>query len=330
MKNSNDKEKVSIIVPIYNVEKYLADCVESVLTQSFSDYELILVDDGSPDNCPRICDDYAARDNRVRVIHKENGGLSAARNTGIQSAKGEYIVFLDGDDCLYENVLESVNSCIEKYDAPETILGNVYYWDGNNERLIVDNRKYVDQQETRSLSELNELYAADLAMLPWSACQSIYKRDFLIQNDLAFTEKLVGAEDVEFYLRAMKCVTIYRLTDIPFIKYRAHREGSIISTPNFASVYGQLRVFSQAYENAWNSLMRKYFANWYTNIVILVNRIENPEGREHCYAFMEEHKSILRHTSKNAKYIAAKMVWRIFGVRRGSDVLLTIKKIFKI
>lgn len=252
--------RFSIVVPIYNVEKYLKDCIDSVLVQSYSDYELILVDDGSPDNCPRICDDYAYKDSRIRVIHKENGGLSAARNTGIQYANGEYIVFLDGDDCLYENALQEVNSCIEKYDSPEMIIGNVYYWDGVSERLVVDNRKYVNLQDTMSISELNQRYAADQAMLPWAAYQSVCKKSFLMRNGLTYTEKLIGAEDLDFYLRAIKCATTYRLTDIPFVRYRAHRAGSIANTPSFGSVYGRLRVFAQAYENASDfgnvSLMR--------------------------------------------------------------------------
>ena len=90
----------SVIVPIYNIEKYIRKCIDSVLAQSFTDYELILVDDGSPDNCPAICDEYAAKDNCIRVVHKENGGVSKARNVGIDCAQGEYLSFIDGDDIV--------------------------------------------------------------------------------------------------------------------------------------------------------------------------------------------------------------------------------------
>ena len=90
--------KYSVIVPIYKVEKYLPQCIESVLRQTFTDFELILVDDGSPDNCGAVCKKYEASDKRVRVITRENGGLSAARNSGIAAANGEYIIFLDSDD----------------------------------------------------------------------------------------------------------------------------------------------------------------------------------------------------------------------------------------
>ena len=93
-----ENPKVSILVPIYNVEKYLPRCIESVLSQDFRDYELILVDDGSPDQCPQICDEYAKKDSRIKVVHKQNGGLVSARLAGFMEARGEYLVFLDSDD----------------------------------------------------------------------------------------------------------------------------------------------------------------------------------------------------------------------------------------
>ena len=102
----------SVIVPIYKIEKYLKRCIESVLNQSFDDFELILVDDGSPDNCPTICDEYAKMDARVKVIHKENGGLVSARQAGIRLASGDYIFNLDGDDSICADALESAYQII--------------------------------------------------------------------------------------------------------------------------------------------------------------------------------------------------------------------------
>ena len=107
----------SVIVPIYNIEKYLRKCIDSVLAQSFTDYELILVDDGSPDNCPAICDEYAKSNPKIKVIHKENGGLVSARQAGIKLAKGDYIFNLDGDDALMPDALESAYVIINKTGA---------------------------------------------------------------------------------------------------------------------------------------------------------------------------------------------------------------------
>ena len=95
--------RFSVIVPIYKVEKYLYECIDSVINQTFRNIEIILVDDGSPDGCPQICDAYAQKDNRITVIHKQNGGLSSARNAGLQAAKGDYVIFLDSDDYYCRN-----------------------------------------------------------------------------------------------------------------------------------------------------------------------------------------------------------------------------------
>lgn len=115
--------KISVIVPVYKVEKYLDRCVRSVLAQTFRDFELILVDDGSPDSCPQMCDDWAKKDSRIRVIHQNNQGLSAARNTGIRAASGEYINFIDSDDWVSATMLSDLYRLLIKYDADISVCG---------------------------------------------------------------------------------------------------------------------------------------------------------------------------------------------------------------
>ena len=114
--------KFSVIVPIYKVEKYVRKCIESILNQTFSDFELILVDDGSPDNCPAICDEYAMADKRIKVIHKKNGGLVSARNSGVIRATGEYICYVDGDDWIKKDLLETVYEKGIKDKNPDMII----------------------------------------------------------------------------------------------------------------------------------------------------------------------------------------------------------------
>lgn len=114
---------ISVIVPIYNVAEYLPKCIESVINQSYKNLEIILVDDGSPDRCPEICDEYAKKDKRIKAIHKKNGGLSDARNAGLEIAKGEYISFIDSDDYINEHMYEDMLSAIENADADLCICG---------------------------------------------------------------------------------------------------------------------------------------------------------------------------------------------------------------
>lgn len=124
--------EISIIVPVYNVEKYLDKCVNSILNQTFQDFELILVDDGSPDNCGEMCDDYAARDKRVTVIHQVNGGLSAARNAGIEIAKGRYLGFVDSDDYIAEDMYELLYNNLKNEDADLATVGFLDVYAGKN------------------------------------------------------------------------------------------------------------------------------------------------------------------------------------------------------
>jgi len=126
MENCMDHSSlVTIIVPVYNVELYLRECIDSLLTQTYKDLEIILVNDGSPDNCPSICEEYARLDKRVKTIHKENGGLSDARNVGLQNATGQYISFVDSDDVVHPKFIETLY--IDLHKEPDLSLSMVYY-----------------------------------------------------------------------------------------------------------------------------------------------------------------------------------------------------------
>ncbi|RHR28695.1 glycosyltransferase family 2 protein [Clostridium sp. AF19-22AC] len=122
-------KKVSIVIPIYNVEKYIRECLDSVINQTYKDLEIILVDDGSPDQCPEICDEYATNDSRIRVIHKKNGGLSDARNAGIKSATGDYLMFVDSDDFIQDDMVEALLSACVEYNAQVAACGRYIYSD---------------------------------------------------------------------------------------------------------------------------------------------------------------------------------------------------------
>ena len=112
-----DGSKISVIVPVYEVEPYLRKCLDSVVNQTYQNLEIILVDDGSPDKCPAICDEYAARDERIQVIHKENGGVASARNAGLERVTGDYIGWVDSDDWIETDMFEYLLENAEKFGA---------------------------------------------------------------------------------------------------------------------------------------------------------------------------------------------------------------------
>lgn len=169
---------VSIIVPIYKVEPYLRHCLNSIVNQTYTNLEIILVDDGSPDNCPQICDEYAARDNRIVVIHKENGGLSDARNAGLDIAKGDFIYFLDSDDYLGEDIISCLYEHIQAKDNVAIAIGYFTSVYGNESKpyrkeWIFDKPRYIESTDfvNRMLMEKSN----------FAATAKLYKRD-LFEN----------------------------------------------------------------------------------------------------------------------------------------------------
>ena len=126
-------DKITVIIPVYNVEKYLDKCVQSVMNQTYTNLEIILVDDGSPDNCPKMCDDFAKGDSRIRVIHKQNGGLSDARNAGIDIATGEYLMFVDSDDYIAPTMVEKLYTALKTANADISICNFFYVGESNGD-----------------------------------------------------------------------------------------------------------------------------------------------------------------------------------------------------
>ena len=133
-------DKISVIVPVYKVEQYLRKCVDSIIKQTYSNLEIILIDDGSPDNCPIICDEYAMKDNRVVVIHKKNGGLSDARNVGIAKSTGKYITFVDSDDYIASDYIEYLYKLILSANGDVSIVLPQIFYD-NQEQVAISNKK---------------------------------------------------------------------------------------------------------------------------------------------------------------------------------------------
>lgn len=170
--------QISVIVPVYNVEPYLRRCVDSILGQTFRDFELILVDDGSPDGCPAICDEYAAQDDRVQVIHQKNGGLSAARNAGIDwvfaHSDSQWIAFIDSDDCVHSNYFEVLYNNAQTYAVDISICGEVPFYENES----VPQKVFFEGQKLHTAQNACKLIYNGLAGHASfvSACGKLYKK----------------------------------------------------------------------------------------------------------------------------------------------------------
>jgi glycosyltransferase involved in cell wall biosynthesis len=216
----------SIIIPIYNVGQYLRQCIESVITQDFIDYEIILVDDGSSDNCPDICDEYAAKDRRFKVIHKPNGGLSDARNVGIRTAIGEYIVLLDSDDLLIKNdALKNLYAIIKMTTAKVIFNSNITIFitndfisqDSINKNIVCGTAMQIYKQIMCSQKKL---------MAGW---MFTVRLDILLQHDLFFKKGILH-EDEQWMPRVMDASNSIVVNHNLFYAYRHARYDSITAT----------------------------------------------------------------------------------------------------
>lgn len=172
---------ISLIVPVYNVEKYLCECIDSILSQTYKNFELILVDDGSPDNSGKICDEYAEKDSRIKVIHKENGGVSSARNVGLDNANGEYITFVDSDDTVDKQYLELMYDKITE----------------DNYDICISNSKYL----LEGLSLKNILVKFLSGKIYQVSYGILYRKSSIL--GVRFNERLKNNEDFLFTLRCI-------------------------------------------------------------------------------------------------------------------------------
>ncbi len=214
--------KVSVIVPVYKVEPFLRCCVDSVLSQTFSDFELILVDDGSPDSCGAICDEYAAQDSRVRVVHKQNGGLSDARNAGLNVAVGQYVYFLDGDDFIEPELLQVG---VESVDTGVDLVVFQYrqIWkDGSSQEISFAKHGLMQfsQEAERKNFIIRDLLTYQVG---WESWLRIFRRDIIQNYGLRYVDnRTIFAEDLYFSLCYCSHVKNLLVLDKCLYNYRIH------------------------------------------------------------------------------------------------------------
>ena len=264
--------KVSVIVPVYKAEMYLHRCVDSILAQTFTEFEVLLIDDGSPDRSGEICDEYAKKDSRVRVFHKENGGVSSARQCGIDKAQGEYTIHADPDDWVEPNMLEELYAKAKEDEADMVMCD--YYEDIDN------TQKYHRCQPSALDNEtvLKELFQG----LPCSCCNKLVRRSCYIDNNISFDLELYYCEDLLF--NASLLLHKLQISYLPKAFYHYVRDintNSIVHS--LANSYNEqtyeydmmlLNKFQEKFQGtvaetvaesriSYNALTRSFFGNFY-------------------------------------------------------------------
>ena len=245
-------ELISVIIPIYKVEKYLNRCLESVVNQTYKKLEIILVDDGSPDGCPQICDEYAQKDSRIIVIHKENGGQSTARNAGLDICKGEYIAFVDSDDYVSEKYIESLYNSLTENGTDIAICGTQEVDEKGN---FKKNKTYKLHKEIKYNQEecLDWLYFKEdgTILVPWN---KLYKK--FIWKDLRFPVGLLF-EDSYIIIDILNIINGISIEKENLYYYRI-RKGS---TTNSGITTKKLKSYIEVYKHRFicGSNSMKYF-----------------------------------------------------------------------
>lgn len=253
----------SIIVPVYKAEHVLSECIDSVLNQTFTDFELILVDDGTPDSSGEICDEYAKKDTRVRVIHKENGGVSSARNAGIEASCGKYIIFLDSDDFIDKSYFDVVNEAVAS-GADLVSFGEFNYLHRENGEIEV----------TKSDMNVDAMFDGDGAA-EWenfivssffaSPCNKVFLSSVIKDNQIRFKEGVVCFEDYMFSLEYAKHVKSVKSISTPIYYYRSYEAVNHVSKRSWGErffisrlVYSETERFISAKGNASLNNLHRY------------------------------------------------------------------------
>lgn len=228
-KKDQAKPIISVIVPVYKVEQYLETCIRSILRQTYQDFELILVDDGSPDHCGEICDEFAKMDSRIKVIHQVNGGVSLARNVGMENAEGEWLCFVDADDILLPRYLEYFSR----------------YWDGQDELLLQGRLKLIKGKLcerfafrfTNTQSSLKEA-VSDCSCIgyctPWG---KLFRTEIIRNNKIVFPIGIAYGEDSVFFFRYLSHVDKIRTIGSYRYIYRVGREAAATEIPHDPFMY---------------------------------------------------------------------------------------------
>lgn len=318
--------KFSVILPVYKVEKYLRPCVDSILNQTYKDFEVILVDDGSPDKCPQICDEYAIKDARVKVIHKQNGGQADARNVGLDAAQGEYICYIDSDDFLAN---DSVLQLLADKTAcnPDIVHYKFKEWFESDGHIADCRFDYNVPTEGRTMAEIYcDLVDKDAYYN--SAWSKIIRRSLLIDNNIRFEKGIVG-EDNEWYYHVVMVANSLVLVDESLYIYR-RRQGSTTTTTTRKNLLDQLYVLDK-----WEKILKEKrhddrtrmvwgsLAKQYCSALIIYAGLT---GVSDCYPQLEE-KVYLLNYSKTKRVVTFRKAKKIVGLR---GLILGLKLIKKL
>lgn len=319
--------KLSIVIPVYNVESYLRQCIDSVLNQSYQNLELVLVDDGSKDASPAICDEYAAKDGRVVAFHKENGGAASARNDGIRLTSGDYVAFLDSDDYwddtdYLKRIVEKINE--DNPDVVETRLKAIRQSDGVTSFSAAFPLERMHPHDSKH----NLRVLMESATYKISASLKIIRRDFLLEHKLYFPVG-VTCEDILWGIRITAANPDLSFLNLWAYAYREGRPGSVTTTIKEKNVRDYLYILKESYaatetaDKETAKLLRGYLLYQCMIALALVENVQIPKSRKKAYRSQLRQMCIadLKAPAVHPKAVKCQRVYRLCGFRAMTLVL---------
>lgn len=332
MKTKESSVLLSFVIPVYNVETYLEECLDSILCQTTDACELVLVDDGATDSSGALCDRYAERFANIRVIHKENGGLSSARNTGLAAAEGTYVTFVDSDDRLFPNSVAALLDWIRTEDADLCFL---------RASKLFPNGELIDLNEGIVRSELRgKPRAAAIGHLstrpkyPGCAWAKLFRRAFLAEHDLHFPHDRRYSEDLGFIRDCILCAERFDSLDVPFYQYRQSRAGSITQKGSAKNFYDLLLFITESAERltvdrqARDTLSRDIMSfAAYEYFVLLLTYSGLPKAdKPAALEKLAEYRWVLRY-AQSAKIKAVSRVCGVCGMRFTAFLTMVYRRV---
>lgn len=322
--DDNNTPTLSIVIAVYNIEKYIKECLDSILCQDYTDYEIIAVDDGSTDLSGDICDS-CSRDN-VRVIHTDNRGVSAARNAGLAVARGRYVLFVDGDDVMIRGALKKIMLGVISSGA----LITTFHLDAfdNETGAAIDLNYGYNANIIRSGKKseiINELLCHEC--VPWGTGVNVFLRDFLKRNNITFSDGAYGVEDCCFFLDAVKACNSFCYLPMPLVRYRMNRQGSIMNTPNLIKLEARARVYEDwisyaneliDYNGCGGGICIRMGNAFFYNVLQMYSRVDNNSV---FFDIVNEHKDILKYCIGTKKRIIYMLI-RIFGAKTALRIVM--------
>lgn len=315
--------KLSIIIPVYNVECYIHQCVESVLMQTYQNIQIILVDDGSTDSSGTLCDQLSIQDNRIQVVHQPNGGLSDARNTGLSVATGDYVLFLDSDDYYQDSqVLTTLIDALVKWNCPDALLFcHINFYESLNS---YQKPSSYNDELLNGMTSTFECFAllVQTQRFNMSACFQILKRSVLVDNNIQFVVGLRN-EDIDWSMQLWRHLGSVKVINLYAYVYR-HRDNSITTTLCLQDYHSYDYMFDKwkgrlSAAKSTDLLYLQYLAYIYPTMVYGYLSLKRPE-RKDAYAILLKHSDILQYAStrKSMRVIRLK---RMFGLRLAITLL---------